>query len=243
MPGQVLYMRGFARPPMDRYAASPGVRDDLKAVAGLSDDQVSAVQEQLSDAKGFLAPKSLLALLREAIGDDGPARSLQRAMRNLGPEDIEPLLKALSQPQPDEESPLEEGVVKRLGEILPRLIQAYPALVRFEKAERLAAVTGQRLEGVELICDLRPIFDESRKNIEGMMSYTRLRVVATGADGLSEAFEAELTRQQVCDLAEKASKAVEKLDVLHDAIEKQWVPGGVPDIPLTRPPRKDLGDA
>jgi hypothetical protein len=116
-------------------------------------------------------------------------------------------------------------------------------LAAFQKAERLSTLTGQRLESFDLICDLRPIFDESREHLEGMMPYTRLRVVAIGADGLPEAFESELTRQQVHDLAQKASKAAQKLDVLLDAIETNWLPGGLPDLPLTREPRKEPTDA
>ena len=108
---------------------------------------------------------------------------------------------------------------------------------------RLATLTGQKLESIELICDLRPIFDKLRKHLEGMMPYTRLRVVATGADGLPDAFETELTRQQVHDLAEQVSKAAQKLDVLASAIETEWLPGGLPDLPLTRAPRKGPSDA
>jgi len=208
MPEPVLYMRGFPSPFTGPSPASPAMLQDLQAVAGLSEDQVSAIRKRLTEAVGFLGPKALLDLLRELLPEEATARSVQRTVRNLDPDDVEPLLKTLAQPRPDEESTLDQAAVTGLRQILPRLIRPYPALARYEKAERLATLTGQKLEAVELICDLRPIFDQRRKCLEGMMPYTRLRVVATGADGLPDAFEVELTRQQVHDLAEKASKAM-----------------------------------
>lgn len=77
--------------------------------------------------------------------------------------------------------------------------------------------------------------------LEGLIPYTRLRVVSTGADGLPRALEAELTHQQVVDLAERAEKAKGKLDVLRKYAE-QWLPNGIPDLPVTRANRKDSKD-
>jgi len=215
---------------------------DLQAVADLTDEQIKMLRRRLSEAKGFLAPKSLRTTIRQVVADDDKAGSVQGALRNLDPKDVERLLRALSERREGKGFPLEETMLARLRQVLPELIQPYPALTRFEKAKRLATLTGQQLESIEVICDLRPIFDEDRKHLEGMMPYTRLRVVATGPDGLPNAFEAELTQQQVHDLVDKASKAKDKLDVLRKSVEK-WLPGGYPDLPLTRVPRKESSDA
>ena len=77
--------------------------------------------------------------------------------------------------------------------------------------------------------------------LKGMMPYTRLHIVATGEDGLPKPFEAELTYQQVIDLAEKAEKAKSKLKVLRQSVET-WLPGCLPDLPLTRTPSKESSD-
>lgn len=215
---------------------------DLKEVAALSDKDVKALSQLLADAKGFLDPKTLAATIRQVVHEENAAQSVRRALRNLGPKDVEPLLKALSDQGQEEGSPLAQDLLGRLAKILPELIQTYPALTRFEKAERLARLTGQELESFELICDLRPIFDESRTRLEGMMPYTRLRLVAKGADGLPNAFEAELSEQAVHDLAEKAAKAIEKLDVLRKTVES-ITPGGLPDLPLTRTAKKESPNA
>lgn len=215
---------------------------DLKEVAGLSDADVKALSQCLASAKGFLDPKALAATIRQVVHEENAAQSVRRALRNLGPQDVEPLLKALSDQGQEEGSLLAQDSLGRLAKILPELIQAYPALARFEKAERLAKLTGQELESFELICDLRPIFDESRTQLEGMMPYTRLRVVAKGADGLPNAFEAELSEQAVHDLAEKAEKAKEKLQVLRKTAESV-ASEGLPDLPLTRAAKTESTNA
>lgn len=242
MPEPVLYIRGLPQAPIEALATNPAMLEDLQALAGVSDEQVAALRKRLSEAKGFLDPRALRVVVRSVTQDDTTSEAVWKALRHLGPEDVERLLHALSERRGEKDFPLEEAVLDRLRQALPALIQPYPAMARFAKAERLARLTGQQLQSVELICDLRPIFDEDRKNLEGMMPYTRLCVIATGVDGLPKAFEAELTLQQVNDLAEKASKARDKLDGLRSSVEK-WVPGGLPELPLTRPSRKESGDA
>lgn len=242
MPESVFYIRGFPSSLFDSSALSPDMLADLKEVAALSDTDVTALSQRLASAKGFLDPKALAATIRQVVHKEDAAQSVRRALRNLGPKDIEPLLEVLADQAQEKDFPLAQDLLGRLAKILPELIQTYPALARFEKAERLAKLTGQQLESVDLICDLRPIFDESRTRLEGMMPYTRLRLVAKGADGLPNAFEAELSAQAVQDLAEKAAKAIEKLDVLRKTIESV-VPEGLPDLPLTRAVKTESTDA
>ncbi len=239
MPEPVIYIRGLHLPLDSTSAADSAMLTDLKAVSTLSDDETNTLRERLSQVKGFLDPKALAAEVRRTIKVEGTARSVQTTLQNLEPKDTKRLVERLGERGKQEDGfPLSEAELAKLREILPNLIQPYPALARFEKAERLAKLTGQELESIELICDLRPIFDESRKEVEGMMPYTRLHIVATGADGLPRSFEAELTHRQVNDLREKAVKASSKLDVLRKSVES-WLPEGLPDLPLTRAPGKE----
>lgn len=236
----VMFIRGFPSF-LEHPSASGGMEDDLKAIAGLSDEQIAGIRQHLAEAGRFLDPKALLATIREVIQDPKLAEAVRRALRNLNPSRVERIIAGLEQDLGDKESSFDQATFDRLKQVLSELIQPYPALTRFQKAERLARITGQQLETVELICDLRPIFDENRESLEGMMPYTRLHIVATGEDGLPKPFEAELTYEQVIDLVEKAGKAKSKLKVLRQSIET-WLPGCLPDLPLTRIPRKESSD-
>jgi hypothetical protein len=224
------------------FEATPeGLWNDLKAIIDLSDGLLDKLYKHLSEAQGFLNPKALLETIQTIVEDSNAAKAAQRIIINVRPSQVGQLVTFLEEKSKDKDFPFDQAQLKRLKQILKNLIRPYPSLSRFLKAEHLANITGQQLEAVELICDLRPIFDESRKNIEGMMPYTRLHIVATGEDGLPKAFEAELTHQQVIDLAEKTGKAKSKLETLHQSIEN-WLPGGLPDLPLTRIPQKESSD-
>ena len=243
MPEPVFYARGFQPTFSTDADANPRMMADLKAVSTLSDDEVTSLCERLSQVKGFLDPKTLATEVRQVIKVEGTARSVLATLRSLEPEYTKRLVESLTERgKRDANFPLNEAELDRLGAVLQKLIQPYPALVRYEKAERLSTLTGQQLESVDLICDLRPIFDENRKQIEGMMPYTRLHIVATGADGFPKSFEVELTYRQVNDLKEKAAKANAKLAVLYESVER-WLGEGVPELPLTRGPGKKTSDA
>lgn len=234
----VLYIRGFTQ----SFETIPEeLLDDLKAIIDLSDEMLAELHKHLTEAEGFLDPRVLLATIQRVVEDSNAAEAVRRILRNIGPSQVERMVTILEEGREEEDFPFDQAKLERLKQILKNLIRPYPALARFQKAERLAKITGQQLETVELICDLRPIFDETRKKVEGMMPYTRLHIVATGEDGLPEAFEVELTHQQVTDLAEKVGKAKSKLETLRQSIET-WLPGGLPDLPLTRIPRKESSD-
>lgn len=233
----VFYIRGFPQS-LSVETAPEGLVDDLKAIITLSDDMLDELYKHLSKPEGLLNPKVLLAIINKVVEGSSVAEAVRRIVINIGPSQVERLVTLLEKKAKEKDFPLDEPQLKRLKQILKKLIQPYPSLARFQKAERLSEITGQQLETVELICDLRPIFDETRKKVEGMMPYTRLHIVATGEDGLPNAFEVELTHQHVIDLAEKAEKATNKLQALRQSIEN-WLPGGLPDLPLTRIPQKE----
>jgi hypothetical protein len=237
----VLYIRGHPQA-LSFETVPEGLLDDLKAIISLSEDTLDKLYKQLSEAQGFLNPKALREIIHKNVEDSNAAKAVQRIIININPSQVERMVTSLEEKCKEEDFPFDQTQLERLKKILRNLIRPYPSLARFQKAERLASITGQQLETVELICDIRPIFDENRKNIEGMMPYTRLHIVAIGEDGLPNAFEVELTHQQVIDLAEKAEKAKSKLEALHQSIET-WLPGGLPDLPLTRIPRKESSDA
>ncbi len=241
----VFIMRGLTSPsPFSEEVLrqSTDMQADLKAVAGLPQEQVLALKKRLSEAEGFLDLTKLRAIVREVVADDKTAQSVWTTLWNLQSRDVEQALRLFQEKGAKKDFPFDDSVIGRLKTNLPALIRSYPALDRFRKAERVASLTGQRLESIQLVCDLRPVFNDARDEIEGMMPYTRLRMVATGADGLPDAFEVELTHQQVRDLADKAGKAAQKLNVLRQHIERS-LPGGLPDLPLTHASREGSADA
>lgn len=234
-------MRGFRLPGMVPIINQPMV-DDLLVVANLEEDQVSRLASSLRQADGFLGPERLRGAIKEVLAREAQVEPIFRVLQNITEANLPELLRGLDEWRRAEENRtrLSEIEFERLEECLPRLLQSYPALERYRKACRLEEITGQSLEEVELICDLRPIFDSERRQVEGLIPYTTLKVVVTGADGLPVSLEAVLSARQVTGLVEKAKKAQQKLKVLRELAE-QWVPGGVPKVERTDPEKG--GDA
>ena len=75
------------------------------------------------------------------------------------------------------------------------------------------------------------MFDDSRKNVEGVIPFTTLKVVATGVDQFPVSFEAVLSASDVLALLKKAEDAVNKLNALGRLAESNELP--VPSVNLT----------
>ncbi len=210
---------------------------DLALIASLTESQVSDLRTRLQEARGFLDRDNLRILIRDVIPDAKPAQAVFRALTNLEPDDVEGVLAHVDRVRKTEKKlKIDDAAMTNLGRNLASIIQLYPALTRFEKAQRLATLTGQRLDSANLICDVRPIFDGDGRTIEGLFPYTRLRVVATGADGLPRDFEAELSVEQVYRLYETVKRAKIKLETLRSNIE-MWMPQAIPNLQEVQVPK------
>jgi len=236
MPEPVLYIRGF--PGAGAFQpADPAMLSDLALIASLTEDPVTKLRARLQEARGFLDGETLRKLISNVIPDAKSAQAVFRALTNLESDDVESILKHVERARKAEnKSNIDDAALESLRQNLATLILPYPALVRFEKAQRLATFTGQRLDSADLICDVRPIFDGEGREVEGMFPYTRLRVVATGADGLPRDFEAELSVEQVYRLYETVKRAKTKLQTLRSNIEK-WMPQSIPNLSELRLPQ------
>jgi len=112
-----------------------------------------------------------------------------------------------------------------------RLKSVWIALDRQKKAENIGKATGKRLLNIQLICDMRPIFDELRKKIEGWLPITTMHLVAEGADGLPDGIDVVLSASDVDMLATIAGYAKQKLDVLQNSARDLGAP--IPTTEIT----------
>lgn len=106
------------------------------------------------------------------------------------------------------------------------MIQEYPAVERYRKAQRLASITGFQVVGVEFVCDARPVFDKDRERIEGMLPVTTLKLVYEKQNEDIQVTEVLLSAAMLGELLEKANRAQQKLRVLSESIN-QWIPQGL----------------
>ena len=202
--------------------------EDLLAVADIPDERIDAIAAELGKQDGFLTPSRLGQLLGNMPGEERSVLGAAAAVENIRSERIDATLQALrrwrSAPGNAERFP--EQALQALEKKLPRLIRPYPSLTRFRKAVRLRSITGNTVESIELVCDARPVFNEERTVIEGMIPVTTLKIAYQGQDENGQVFEARLTGTMLDDLIKEAEKARMKLSVL-DADIQAWVPNGL----------------
>ena len=81
------------------------------------------------------------------------------------------------------------------------MIREFPAIERNRKAKRLQTMLGKQVQEVELICDLRPIFDKKREMIEGFIPITILKLICEAQNEETEVIEVILDRGTITELA------------------------------------------
>ncbi len=207
----------------------PQMVEDLLAVSHVPMEAIDAVVTSLHVAQGFLDSDSLEQVVRDALPDGRLASAVVRALENVRPEAVERTLRMVGYWRDADQSnavrfPAESWAA--LEGKLPRLIQEYPAVERCRKAQRLTSITGNRVVGLEVICDARPVFDKNRERVEGMLPMTTLKMVYEQQNEEIQVTEVLLSVEMLKELIEKANRAQQKLRVLNESIP-QWVPQGL----------------
>ncbi len=237
MGDQVFYFRGQF--PGVNVEIPKKLVTDAKHVLDLEEEELEGICTALEAHAGFLDRESIEETIRAIVGSDDVSRPLARMIAELQTrfalpgQDVAQLIADIERWAKDEENQAEEILsaadVELLKNRLPRLLRTYPGIGRQRKARRLAAAIGNPLEDVQILCDLRPVFDEDRVVVQGIVPYTTLRIVCKEVDGLPVAHEAILSEKQVGDLVRKAQAAETKLATVREFLNV----GNVP-IPTTR---------
>lgn len=130
------------------------------------------------------------------------------------------------------EQPTPSDERNAIEERLKIIDQRYVSIERQKKAERLSEAVNLRSEAVDLVCDLRPIFDETKDSILGVVPFTTMKIVASGVDQFPVNFEVVLSASQVIDLQVKVDNAIKKLNRLGELAATNSLT--IPDVDLTQ---------
>ena len=246
----VLYMRG-PFPPFDAFTLSPTAVRDATILLQLELSEIQAIRNDLESTTGFIDRTKLHEVMHSRLPNEEQAKGLVRFImffkeRTPQARDLRTVEESTDQwlknieawiNDTPEQDVIEKEQLPDLVERLNIILAPLPGFKRQAKAEKLTTVTGQPLEGFELICDIRPVFDEDQSEIEGMIPYTTLRIVSEDAAGLPVAFEVILTEQNVHQLFDATSKAKKKLCQIHDRLTQSDFE--IPKIDMTK---RDLPD-
>jgi hypothetical protein len=227
MPQNVLYIRGEF--PLGLEPGIPlALIRDTKVVLVLTVDQLKAIANDLNTFTGFMDSNALKGVITSHVHNEEHAQSLFRVVSHLDQffratkQPIEAFFSGTKEKLSNQDSGqklLSETEFQELQRRLPFIAKKYPGLGRFAKAHRLSEAIGMPLEDLQIICDVRPVFDEEHTTLDGVIPYTTLKVVCKGVDGLPVQIEAILSYNQVARLAAKATDAEKKLKVLGELLQ------------------------
>lgn len=103
---------------------------------------------------------------------------------------------------------------EELGTVVERLLAVSAerhAFTRQEKAEDLTGLTATGVRHFNLITDLRPVFDDDRDIVEGMVPVTTLVFALDDSDGLPQVVRVHLSPGELDELCAKVQLAQKKL--------------------------------
>lgn len=213
---------------LERLLKSESFLSDAHNVAAIPDDTFSRALESVERAEGFVGWQRLQDVVQRHIEDQAQAQSLVAFIMNFDELrrdlDVSPQDLALEAARklPDA---LGEEERKRLLERLVRATAPKKGLERQAKAEAVVRRTGGHLDELSLISDLRPIFDDSREKIEGLVPMTTLKLIVHRADAI-DVVEVSITEEELNQMAGQVEQAKRKLDALKSFIK------GSPNIEL-----------
>jgi hypothetical protein len=203
--------------------------EDLLTVTQIPEEAIDALAERVAQAPGFVDGKRLHEIIHSLAADAKQATALTNVISNLTPRGLSDAIENIASwrgQSPKNAEFFPDTAFQTLQKRLPRLIRDFPALERYRKATRLKSTLGTHVQGVELICDLRPVFDKKREKIEGLVPITVLKLRCQGQNDEPLVIEVILGGQMVEELRQEVEKAQRKLKIIH-ATADQWTPDGV----------------
>lgn len=232
MARRTIYFRGAvpAPEPGEQLARDPSFLKDARAVLELDTEAFESLLAALSQCESFVTDDQLKSIVKGSVDESKLAqaafdllRHLNRTLRDLG----DPIEKGLSTlrsaiKEHAEDMPVEDR--ETLGERLEKLVLAPSGLGLQWKAEQLARSTGIEVEDIQLVCDIRPVFDEARSAIMGAVPVSTLKFSVLGPDGTPENIELRLTEAQLTDLGSKAELAQQKIRIIKKTLNDKLIP-------------------
>lgn len=203
----------------------PQMIRDLRTVASIESGCIEELAETLLAEDRFFSGDELGQLVAEHIPDQKQASAAASAIQNLRPGLVDTAISMINtwrEVNASNRDRFTDEALASLRNNLSILIREYPAVTRMRKASRLRSILGNELERVELICDARPVFDEDRQRIEGLLALTTLKLLYERQNGMTDEIEIVLTSTQLDDLIAKAQKAQQKLRVMEQSFD-QWI--------------------
>lgn len=206
---------------LERFLSQPAFVEDARVFGQIPIDALDRALALVRDTPGFLGRARIIELLVGALGDAKQGESLANVLVNFARlrqdlsippkvflrEVISKVPKSLEQL----DEPLREAVQGRL----PKALEPVPCVDRQVKVDALVRRTGSHLDDLSMTCDLRPVFNDDRTQVEGLVPLTTLRLVTHLAGTFEPSvLEISVTEKELARLCDEVDRAKRKLVAL-----------------------------
>lgn len=199
---------------------------DLATLAVVPNETISAINAELSLDRKFV---SLEKIISKHITEHAVANAIGRIIAGIDTDSVPSVLEMIQDmvDDKDEPSPLTENEFELLTKNLRTLVQKSTegVVARSSKASALMNATGNEVTGLAFVCDARPVYNESRSEIEGYVPLTTMRIYFDRPNDESDAIEFVLTPAELDTVIERANQAKAKLNVMQLTFSR-WIANG-----------------
>lgn len=228
----------------EHLAKDEGFVSDGRAVLNISAESFDKLVLELTEFDGFLGRGALSEFVVRTLQKEEDPDTVGRVISNLNryiresdepvPESLQLLKRAIK----EHAEGLDDEQRAELGQRLEVLLTKPTGFGLQHKAEQLAEATGTDLADLQIICDVRPVFDDARKRIEGAIPVSTLRLELGESDGGTSSVEVRLSEGQIADLCEKAESARRKVTLIKNMLGEKEIT--LPKTPATLDEGQDI---
>ena len=193
-------------------AIRPDMLKDLFAVSQIEHDKANAIAEQLKSLTGLNEADSIRDSIKSQLeeSEKDSATAVWRALVNLDSDEVTTLLKTLGRWVAKDDARKEvftENAITNLKRNLDVLIADFPAIEMMQKANSLVRDTSGELKDLKFVCDLRPVFNDERTNVDAFVLVANMRMIYLEQNSDKSVCEIALTEEELLSLKEKTDKA------------------------------------
>jgi nucleotide-binding universal stress UspA family protein len=202
--------------------ASAGFKNDARVFLTVSDSEFATILARTESARGILSPGKLRQTFFDVgVIDPEKVDVLMRIIRSfatwgetIAREGPEPLLASLNAAL-HEDPEFAKSVGTLASRIRTLLVGNFDGLKLAEKAERVARSIGRQLRGVQLITDVRPVFDNEHTSVLAVVPMTTLKLttVSNEEGSPTSTFEVQFSEAHLLQLGTLLAEAQKKLAV------------------------------
>lgn len=207
--------------------------DDAHRLVQLDLTQVESAMRSLQNYDGFIDDQRTAEIIRSVVSDREAAESLTRFVlfqNNLRQgytaalEFVEALVNSPSVQSQDESKEFAPQFQARLMKVLSPI----PGRQLQAKAEALFRATGAHGHEFRVICDMRPVFNDSADSIEGIFPVVHLRFVKH-VGNQKDPVEIMVSHQDLATLKKQIERAEQKIATI-----KQFAPtANIPSVTIS----------